>query len=164
MPRTASTNCSWATRAIWPIRRSSSTPLPRYDHPGTEPHPIISPRIPPLPFLLGAAPRRPRQRLSRDTKKRTQPLTRDETGIRRQPRHPLPRDLGEERQQRRAGLPHHGPPDQGAHGHRDGEQHETQRPGRARPGRRLVLQRALLLSGRCPPFSISCLPPWAENG
>ena len=40
----------------------------------------------------------------------------DPPGIRRQPGNPLPRDLSQERQQRRAGLPHHGPPDQGAHG------------------------------------------------
>ena len=53
------------------------------------------------------------------------------TGIRRQPRHPLPRDVGQEREQCRAGLPHHGAPDQGAHGQHDGQQ---QADGASGPG------------------------------
>jgi hypothetical protein len=66
-------------------------------------------------------------------------------GVRRQPRHPLPRDLRQERQQRRASLPHHGPPDQGAHGKHDRQQqaHRTSRPG---PGRAVRQRWWLLLS------------------
>ena len=66
------------------------------------------------------------------------------TGVRRQPRNPLPRDLRQERQQRRASFPHHGPPDQGAHGqhHRQQQAHCASRPG---PGRAVRKRRRLLL-------------------
>ena len=66
------------------------------------------------------------------------------TGVRRQPRNPLPRDLRQERQQRRASFPHHGPPDQGAHGqhHRQQQAHRASRPG---PGRAVRQRRWLLL-------------------
>lgn len=56
----------------------------------------------------------------------TQPLRADllmrETGVRRLPRHPLPRDLRKECIQCRTGLPHHGATDQGTHGHHHGQQ------------------------------------------
>ncbi len=72
--------------------------------------------------------------------------TNKRVGICRLPRNPLPRDLGQERQQRRAGFPHHGPPDQGAHGHHSRQQHQAQRTGRPGPGRRQQLEQQLLLN------------------
>lgn len=68
------------------------------------------------------------------------------SGIRRQPGHSIPRDVGQEREQRRAGLLDHGPPDQRAHGHHDGQQHQAQRPSRSGPGSRLLIKQQLLLS------------------
>lgn len=67
-------------------------------------------------------------------------------GVRRQPGHPLPRDLGQERQQRRAGFPDHGSANQGAHGNHSHQQHQAKRPGRPRPRRVARLQQQLLLS------------------
>jgi hypothetical protein len=55
------------------------------------------------------------------------------TGVRRQPRHPIPRDLREERHQRRAGFLDHGPPNQGAYGNHN-RQHQANRPDRTRTG------------------------------
>ncbi len=52
-------------------------------------------------------------------------LTNPRVGVCRQHRDPFPRDVGKERQQRRAGLPHHGPPDQGADGHNNDQQYEA---------------------------------------
>lgn len=69
-------------------------------------------------------------------------------GVRRQPGHPLPRDLGQERQQRRAGFPDHGPTNQGAYGNHSHQQHQAKRPGRPRPRRIARLQQQLLLSAR----------------
>jgi len=68
------------------------------------------------------------------------------TGVRRQPRHPLPRDLREECHQRRASFPHHGPPDQGAHGNHN-RQHQANSADRAGPGRAERIRRRLLLDG-----------------
>ena len=67
------------------------------------------------------------------------------TGIRGQPRHPLPRDLGQERLERRASLLDDGPPDQRENGHYDREQqtHSTSRTGSRSSvgiGRRLLLE------------------------
>jgi GTPase SAR1 family protein len=71
-------------------------------------------------------------------------ISNKQAGVRRQPRHPLPRDLRKERHQRRAGFPDHGPPDQGAHGHHN-RQHQAHSPHRAGPGRPERLRRRLLL-------------------
>ena len=68
------------------------------------------------------------------------------TGIRRQPRHSIPRDLRKERHQRRASFPYHGPPDQGAHGYHNC-QHQAHSPYRARPGCAKRIRRRLLLEG-----------------
>lgn len=67
-------------------------------------------------------------------------------GIRRQPRHSIPRDFGKERHQRRASFPHHGPPDQGAYGYHN-RQHQAHSPHRARPGRAERIRWRLLLGG-----------------
>jgi hypothetical protein len=49
------------------------------------------------------------------------------TGVRRRPGHSVPRDVGQERVKRRAGVFDHGAPDQGAHGQLDpAEQGEDQ--------------------------------------
>jgi hypothetical protein len=66
------------------------------------------------------------------------------TGVRRQPRHPLPRDVRKERHQRRASFPHHGPPDQGAHGNHN-RQHQADGPHRNGHGRAERIRRWLLL-------------------
>jgi hypothetical protein len=66
------------------------------------------------------------------------------TGVRRQPRYPLPRDLREERHQCRASFPYHGPPDQGAHGHHN-RQHQAHSPHWAGPGRAKRIRWWLLL-------------------
>ena len=71
----------------------------------------------------------------------------DPIGIRRQPRHPIPRDLRKERHQRRASFPDHGPPDQGAHGYYN-RQHEAHSSHRAGPGRTERIGRRLLLEKR----------------
>lgn len=74
------------------------------------------------------------------------PLTESNSciGIRRQPRHPLPRDLRKERHQRRASFPDHGPPDQGAHGNHN-RQHQAHSSHRTRPGCAKRIRRWLLL-------------------
>ena len=66
------------------------------------------------------------------------------TGVRRQPRHPLPRDLRKERHQRRASFPDHGPPDQGAHGNHN-RQHQAHSPHRPGTGCSKRIWRWLLL-------------------
>ncbi len=53
------------------------------------------------------------------------------TGIRRQPWNSLPRDLRQERFQRRTSLPHNGPSNQGAHGDHYCQQ-QADGPGRTR--------------------------------
>jgi hypothetical protein len=66
------------------------------------------------------------------------------TGVCRQPRHPLPRDLRKERHQRRASFPYHGPPDQGAHGNHN-RQHQANSSDRHRTGRPEWIRWRLLL-------------------
>lgn len=67
------------------------------------------------------------------------------TGVRRQPRHPVPRDLRQEREQRRASLLDDGTPDQGAHGQHDRQQQadRTSGPGTERDVRQ---RRGMLLN------------------
>jgi hypothetical protein len=67
------------------------------------------------------------------------------TGVRRQPRHPVPRDFSKERKQCRASIPDDGAPDQGADGHHGDEQHQAERTDRARSGC-LEFQQQLLLN------------------
>ncbi len=68
------------------------------------------------------------------------------TGIRRQPGNPVPRDVGQERQQRRAGFLDDGAPDQGADGHDGDKQHQAQRQRLGRPRCLQLTKRRLLLS------------------
>jgi hypothetical protein len=56
------------------------------------------------------------------------------TGICRQPGHSFPGDIGQEREQCRASIPHHGTPNQGADGHYRNQQHQTERIGWTRSG------------------------------
>ncbi len=72
-------------------------------------------------------------------------------GICRQPWQPIPRDLSQERQQRRASFLNHGPPNQGENGHYDREQQANSASrGRARGaigiGRGLLLDNFLVRS------------------
>lgn len=72
------------------------------------------------------------------------PLT-NLTGIRRQPRNSIPRNLSQERIQRRTSFPHDGPPDQGAHGsHGQPEQGKDQH--RTRAERTIRIRRRVLLN------------------
>lgn len=70
------------------------------------------------------------QRLKNDRECRTQSDIPSVLGIRRQPRNPLPRDLGQKRLKRRTSLPDHGPTNQRANGHHDRQQqaHGASRP------------------------------------
>ena len=66
-------------------------------------------------------------------------------GICWQPRHPLPRDLSEERQQRRASFPNHGSPNQGAYGYNNCQQ-QAHSTSRTRTRCSIRICRRLLLS------------------
>jgi hypothetical protein len=78
-------------------------------------------------------------------------------GIRRQPRHSLPRDFRKECYQRRASFPYHGSTDQGTHGNHN-RQHQTYGPYRPRPGCAKRIWRRLLLEWK----GVSLLG-WAEE-
>lgn len=117
-PQKASTNCLSATRAICRTRRSLITPsqrcVQRLSQPGSQADEGY--------MLMELA----------------------NVGIRRQPRHPLPGDISQERLKRRTSFPHHGATDQRADGYNHGEQ-QAHSPGGTRTGRTIRLGWRMLL-------------------
>ena len=73
-----------------------------------------------------------------------QPVDTSYAGVRRQPRHPLPRDVGQERVERGTGLLDHGPADQRADGQHDGQQ-QADGAGRTRSRRPIRIGQRVLL-------------------